>query len=196
MEMFIHGEMDCNDTFIHKTSKFLAFFLFRRGQLGHGDLEGHTEPQLIEALSGIKIVDIAAGGWHSAAVSAFGDLYTWGWNVSGQLGMSVSSPSLPTANFTPVVYSIPEIIDLPRDGDDDLNAQFKVTAVSCGNQHTFIKTECGRALSSGHNKFGQLGIKKSPKKDFEDSFSIVREDSADCSIICGTYCTVWIMPRL
>lgn len=41
----------------------------------------------MEALAGVEIVKIAAGGWHSCAISSIGDLYTWGWNDRGQLGI-------------------------------------------------------------------------------------------------------------
>lgn len=41
----------------------------RRGQLGHNELENCDDPKLIEALAGLKIVQISAGGWHSAAVT-------------------------------------------------------------------------------------------------------------------------------
>ncbi|KAK7864110.1 hypothetical protein R5R35_002750 [Gryllus longicercus] len=57
-----------------------------RGQLGSGTLETVDSPQEIEALGGLQVIHIAAGGWHSAAVTASGVLYTWGWNNSGQLG--------------------------------------------------------------------------------------------------------------
>jgi len=40
----------------------------------------------VDALAGLRVMLIAAGGWHSAAVTECGDLYTWGWNQSGQLG--------------------------------------------------------------------------------------------------------------
>lgn len=41
----------------------------RRGQLGHNDLEDCDNPRLIEALAGLRIVRISAGGWHSAVVT-------------------------------------------------------------------------------------------------------------------------------
>ncbi|XP_013924518.1 PREDICTED: RCC1 domain-containing protein 1, partial [Thamnophis sirtalis] len=59
----------------------------RHGQLGHGDLESRREPRAVEALQGLAVAEAAAGGWHSAAVSDAGDLYLWGWNESGQLGL-------------------------------------------------------------------------------------------------------------
>ncbi|XP_074862630.1 RCC1 domain-containing protein 1 isoform X6 [Carettochelys insculpta] len=65
----------------------------RHGQLGHGALEAASEPRLVEALHGVPMRDVAAGGWHSISVSEAGDLYVWGWNESGQLAL----PSLALA---------------------------------------------------------------------------------------------------
>lgn len=57
------------------------------GQLGHGELGAEEEPRAVEALWGLPMSRVAAGGWHSACVSVGGDLYIWGWNESGQLGL-------------------------------------------------------------------------------------------------------------
>jgi hypothetical protein len=60
---------------------------FSRGQLGHGDLENEQEnARQVDSLAGLHVTQVAAGGWHSAAVTEWGDLYTWGWNHWGQLG--------------------------------------------------------------------------------------------------------------
>ena len=59
------------------------------GQLGHGANFGR-EPlwRLVEvqSLSDERVVQLACGGAHSAAVTAGGDMYTWGKNLNGQLG--------------------------------------------------------------------------------------------------------------
>jgi len=57
-----------------------------RGQLGNGSLQGCEEPEIVESLCGLNIIQIAAGAWHCAALSESGDVYLWGWNESGQLG--------------------------------------------------------------------------------------------------------------
>lgn len=64
------------------------FEINSRGQLGNGDIEGRDEPEEVVSLSGLNIICIAAGGWHTCAVTSSGDLYTWGWNHHGQLGIS------------------------------------------------------------------------------------------------------------
>lgn len=56
-----------------------------RGQLGHGNLASEDKPKLIMALDGMRIKKVAAGGWHSACISQYDDLYMFGWNESGQL---------------------------------------------------------------------------------------------------------------
>ena len=43
-------------------------------------------PTIIPDLQGYTIVEIAAGGWHSAARLGNGNVLTWGWNSHGQLG--------------------------------------------------------------------------------------------------------------
>ncbi|XP_066492188.1 RCC1 domain-containing protein 1 isoform X3 [Tiliqua scincoides] len=65
----------------------------RHGQLGHGDLESLVEPQRVEALHGLPMGEVAAGGWHSACISGAGDLYTWGWGKYGQLGHADTASS-------------------------------------------------------------------------------------------------------
>ena len=61
-----------------------------RGQLGHGTVTGELEPRLVLALDGLRIIKIAAGGWHSAAISESHDLYMFGWNESGQLAQQTN----------------------------------------------------------------------------------------------------------
>ncbi|KIH65168.1 hypothetical protein ANCDUO_04514 [Ancylostoma duodenale] len=57
-----------------------------RGELGIGLVPRVCELTWLEALEGIHVVAIAAAGWHSAALTADGDVYLWGWNHRGQLG--------------------------------------------------------------------------------------------------------------
>uniref|UniRef100_A0A915PMK7 Uncharacterized protein n=1 Tax=Setaria digitata TaxID=48799 RepID=A0A915PMK7_9BILA len=55
------------------------------GELGHASLESEQQPRLIERLDGLVVVQVACGGWHSAALTDNGDVYLWGWNKYGQL---------------------------------------------------------------------------------------------------------------
>lgn len=33
------------------------------------------------------VTQVSAGGWHNLALGEGGDVYSWGWNESGQLGL-------------------------------------------------------------------------------------------------------------
>ena len=43
-------------------------------------------PRVIESLRGKDVVNISCGGAHSAAITATGELYTWGKGRYGRLG--------------------------------------------------------------------------------------------------------------
>lgn len=100
--------------------------LCSRGQLGHGDVEDVVEPKLIENLSGIKIVKIACGGWHSIALSSDGDLYVWGSNSNGQLGLKTNKSE--TIDSDVSIMATPIVLDL------DCN----VVDIACGSKHTIV----------------------------------------------------------
>ncbi|KAK4875068.1 hypothetical protein RN001_011490 [Aquatica leii] len=115
-----------------------------RGQLGHGDLEDELEPKIVEALDGIKIDKIAAGGWHSCAISAQGDLYVWGWNGNGQLGLYNN------AKESISVMAVPQVVNFD---DQDAN----IMAVACGHRHTIALLDDKRLYGTGWNRYCQLG---------------------------------------
>lgn len=57
-----------------------------RGELGHGTVECEQQPKIVEYLTPLPVLQVACGGWHSAALTDDGDVYLWGWNNCGQLG--------------------------------------------------------------------------------------------------------------
>ena len=47
------------------------------GKLGHGDFNGRRVPTKVEIPGGEKVVKVACGSYHTAAVTATGKLLTW-----------------------------------------------------------------------------------------------------------------------
>ncbi|KAF0697446.1 Aste57867_11869 [Aphanomyces stellatus] len=56
------------------------------GKLGHGDEDNRDTPTKIQGLDGKTIQDVKAGCEHTTAITATGDMYTWGHSDSGRLG--------------------------------------------------------------------------------------------------------------
>uniref|UniRef100_A0A452J6J1 Uncharacterized protein n=1 Tax=Gopherus agassizii TaxID=38772 RepID=A0A452J6J1_9SAUR len=77
------------------------------GKLGHGNRSPCDRPRVIESLRGIEVVDIAAGGAHSACITAAGDLYTWGKGRYGRLGHGDSEDQLKPKLFIKPIPWLP-----------------------------------------------------------------------------------------
>ncbi|KAK1891774.1 putative E3 ubiquitin-protein ligase HERC1 [Dissostichus eleginoides] len=69
--------------------------------LPEGRARNHNRPQQVPALAGIHIQDVAVGAEHTLVLSSTGDVYTWGSNSEGQLGLGhtnhVREPTMATA---------------------------------------------------------------------------------------------------
>ncbi|CAH2243797.1 jg12710 [Pararge aegeria aegeria] len=61
-------------------------------RLGHGNLESTKIPKLVEALQGIKIVDMSLGMSHGIALSSESVLYAWGTHERAQISNTVPQP--------------------------------------------------------------------------------------------------------
>lgn len=156
-----------------------SFGLGSRGQLGHGCVDLQTMPLLVEALTGITIIQVSAGGWHSVALSDIGDVYTWGWNNHGQLGITCQPPEVPSAFYT-LPYPV------------DFCIECNVDYVACGSMHTVALTTKPRCIWTwGWGEYGQLGHgekcdKVTPTKlEYFDQI-----DGEIVNVMCGPWQTI------
>ena len=114
--------------------------------LGHGaDVKVVHRPRRIEALAGIRITSIGAGETASAAVSAEGDVYTWGWGGSFWQGNGGLGHGDSTTQPRPALVQCLE------------EAGTKVLSVSVGNGHMLAVTKDGTVLSWGNGEYGRCG---------------------------------------
>jgi len=98
-----------------------------------------TNPTFSEGLQIMDdVVAVSAGGWHTAAITTDGGLWTWGNNGFGQLGSGIAQDH-GVAN--PIPTHIME----------------NVIAVSAGEMHTLAITKNGELWAWGRNGNGQLG---------------------------------------
>ncbi|XP_064373839.1 RCC1 domain-containing protein 1 isoform X2 [Dromaius novaehollandiae] len=177
----------------------------RHGQLGHGVLEPEPEPRLVEALAGVPMRELAAGGWHSASVSEAGDLYVWGWNESGQLALpskalaeeraQAEGAGAGEAELTPrreqpgaegaefiSIQAFPALLDFPHD--------LEVSKVGCGSRHTAAVTRDGALYTWGWGKYGQLGHGDNASSDQQRRVDYLRAKGLRAEdVVCGPWTT-------
>jgi len=108
------------------------------GRLGHGERQKRVKPKAVAALYGRNMRAISAGYQHTAAVTADGQVYTWGGNVHGQLGHG---------NLTNEI--VPRALPM-------LEGQ-NVRMIACGAHHTAALTASAQVYTWGMNNCGQLG---------------------------------------
>jgi alpha-tubulin suppressor-like RCC1 family protein len=111
------------------------------GQTGQGREAAKyvLRPTPIRELQGMRVVSVAAGATHAAAVTDKGAVYCWGYGKDGQIG----DGNREVFNFSPV-----EVAALKGKG---------VVSVACGGGHTGALTQDGTLYLWGRGRSGQLG---------------------------------------
>jgi alpha-tubulin suppressor-like RCC1 family protein len=109
------------------------------GRLGRG--AATTDIGLVGPVLGIprRVVRVACGGFHTAVLSSAREVYTFGRNDQGQLGVGGTEPS----------SSVPRLVDR-------LSGKHAML-VACGGAHTLVAVESGAVYAFGSNDHGQVG---------------------------------------
>jgi alpha-tubulin suppressor-like RCC1 family protein len=120
-----------------KEGEVLSFGNGMFGQLGHGREGNAVVPRLIEALRGVVVKHVAAGGFHSMVLTGGGEVFTWGRGYFGQLGHGDMDRQL-----------------VPKQVEGLTN----VTDIAAGYYHGMAVGEGGTMYTWGDNGYGQLGL--------------------------------------
>ncbi|GAB2241001.1 hypothetical protein Droror1_Dr00021519 [Drosera rotundifolia] len=108
-------------------------------ELGSGDKVGGWRPRPVSSLEGVRITQIACGGYHSLALTDDGKVLSWGHGGHGQLGhSSIQNQKVPTRI--------------------DALADHQVVFIACGGSTSAAVTETGQLFMWGNGKDSQLGV--------------------------------------
>ena len=110
------------------------------GQLGLGDTVDRFDPQEVNTATKTWVA-VAAGTDHTVVLNAVGELWAWGSNDNGRLGVgAVADTTVPAQVVNPVGIGA-----------------VKWSAVAAGGAHTLAIQSNGRLYAWGSNLKGQLG---------------------------------------
>ncbi|XP_044297824.1 X-linked retinitis pigmentosa GTPase regulator isoform X2 [Varanus komodoensis] len=112
------------------------------GQLGLGDTEERSKFHLVSFFTNQhKIIQLAAGSYTSAALTEGGQLFMWGDNSEGQIGLANEANAF-----------VPHQVDVGK----------PISWISCGYYHSALITREGELYTFGEPENGKLGL--SPEK--------------------------------
>jgi E3 ubiquitin-protein ligase HERC2 len=109
------------------------------GQLGSGRCESSSVPRLLDTLASQRIVQIVCHGDFSLALTASGDVYSWGNGDDGQLGHGKAVNEL-----------------LPRMVQGTFGKG--IVEIAAGNRHACALTSSGDVYAWGLGEGGRLGL--------------------------------------
>ena len=114
----------------------------QKGQLGLGNYDYRNNPTLISEIPN-NIVQISAGDKYSLCLTNAGEIYAWGKNMGGQLGLgNYNNRNIPT-----LVPTLPN----------------NIIQIEAGNNHSLVLSSSGKIYAFGYNISGQLGLGKENK---------------------------------
>jgi len=118
-------------------------------------------------------VQIACGVEHSIALSNTGEIYSWGSNAEGQLGLGNK------VDFALKPTKIPYLDAIP------------ITFIACGAYHTIAISKSGVVFAWGRNTFGQLGLSDTVSRNLPCQLRTLR-NSKVCYAACGEEFSVFL----
>ncbi|CAG9828985.1 unnamed protein product [Diabrotica balteata] len=119
------------------------------GQLGHDQPRKRPRMSLFKPVAGLEahhIVGITCGSRHSMALNQWGQVFSWGSNLHGQLGYDTDEQ----------IQAIPKTIKRL--------AAYSIVQICSGQRHSVALASSGEILTWGANNFGQLGVGHLPAK--------------------------------
>ncbi len=105
------------------------------GQLGNGTTTNSSTPVQVTGITG-TVTAIAAGAYHSLALTSDGKVWSWGWNYYGQLGNGTTTNSTRPVQVSSVTG---------------------ITAIAAGYYHSLALASNGNVFAWGYNSDGELG---------------------------------------
>ena len=159
--------VSCGDNFtlaITKSGKIFSCGLNDHWELGFESDGSVRIPTLVTSLFGVPVVSIACGSAHCLALSATGQVFSWGRNKYGNLGLGHTRE----AKGPHIISSLSGV---------------RIVKVSCGSSHSAVLSSTHRVFLFGQNSFGQCG-----QEDFENVLRPQEISHLKSELLIGVFC--------
>ncbi|XP_011049375.1 PREDICTED: probable E3 ubiquitin-protein ligase HERC4 isoform X2 [Acromyrmex echinatior] len=165
---------NCHTLAVNEWGQLFSWGCNMNGQLGLNSVDcTERVPRMIKVLGTNVIVQIACGTEHSIALTNDGELYAWGSNREGQLGLG----SYTTTEIKPKRIST--------------LAAVPIAFIACGGYHTIVISKSGAVFSWGRNTFGQLGLNDVQQRNLPCQLRTLRNAKV-CYATCGEEFSVFL----
>uniref|UniRef100_A0A8C1HYT5 HECT and RLD domain containing E3 ubiquitin protein ligase 4 n=1 Tax=Cyprinus carpio carpio TaxID=630221 RepID=A0A8C1HYT5_CYPCA len=152
---------------LNDKGQVFAWGLGSDGQLGLSNIEDCIRvPRTVKSLSEVHIAQVACGYWHSLALARGGQIFSWGQNKYGQLGLGMQGAGVSSPQVVQSLQGVP------------------FAQISAGGSHSFGLTLSGAVFGWGSNKFGQLGLSDNDDRHFPALLKALRSQRV-VYICCG-----------
>jgi alpha-tubulin suppressor-like RCC1 family protein len=153
------------------TNNLFTFGNNQFGQLGLGDNSARNTPQRVEFFNS-NVASVSCGNGYTAVVTNTNDLFTFGYNQFGELGLGPSGAG---------DQNTPQRVEF-------FNSN--VASVSCGSSHTAVVGTTSNLFTFGSNSNGQLGLgNDGPDTNRNTPQLVTFFNSNVASVSCGAYHT-------
>lgn len=127
----------------------------------------------MKTLATKHVVQISCGQFHSLVLTNSGELYGFGSNIHGQLGLGFDSEKVTKPTLIKSLLGIP------------------TAYISSGGNHSFVLTKSGAVYGFGKNLFGQLGVNDQFSKCYPTQLRTLRNIGVKY-IACGDDFSVFL----
>ncbi|XP_017798859.1 PREDICTED: probable E3 ubiquitin-protein ligase HERC4 [Habropoda laboriosa] len=137
------------------------------GQLGlNSKNQMECSPRMVKTLGTSTVVQVACGKKHALALTNNGELYSWGFNSEGQLGLGTDVE----CELKPKLIST--LIGVP------------IAFIACGGYHSIAISKSGAVFGWGKNMFGQLGLNDTQNRNLPCLLQTL-QNAKVCYAACG-----------
>ncbi|KAI8059069.1 regulator of chromosome condensation 1/beta-lactamase-inhibitor protein II [Gilbertella persicaria] len=127
-------------------------FMSQEGIYGYlPNVKIQTYPRIVNKVSMIRFINIAAGAAHCLALDDQGGVYSWGCGENEQLGVPMTRHQAGKLDLFPLKVALNSIV-----------------SIACGQFHSLAINRRGQVFAWGVNKFQQCGMMEKPEESHDE----------------------------